>query len=71
MPNNPFSSNYAGAPPTQAVAAPVAVSPVVVTAAALEKPAGLFTEQGFKMTPIPTVFGKPKRVIIRGKVTSD
>ena len=70
MSNNPFSSDYAGAPPTQAVAAPGAVKPAVVTAAAPEKPASLFAE-GFKMTPIPTVSGKPKRVIVRGKVTSD
>ena len=71
MPNNPFSSDYAGAPPTRAVGVPLEVKPVVVTTATPEKPAGLVTEHGFKMTPIPTVSGKPRRVIIRGKVTSD
>lgn len=71
MSNNPFSSDYAGAPPTQALATPVAVKPVVVTAAAPENPTSSITEQGFKIAPIPTVSGKPKRVVIRGKVTSD
>lgn len=69
--NNPFSSNYAGASPTQAVAAPVAGKPVALTSAAPDKPASLITEYGFKLSPIPTVSGKPRRVIIRGKVTSD
>ena len=71
MPNNPFSSDYAGTTPTQAVVAPVVVKPVVVTAAAPEQAAGIVVEHGFKITPIPTVTGKPWRVIIRGKVTSD
>lgn len=71
MPNNPFSSDYGGAPPTQAVAAPVVGPSVVATASTSEKSASLISEHGFKMTPIPTVGGKPKRVIIRGKVTSD
>ena len=67
---NPFDSDYAGAPLTQAaVATTAACKPVEVTTAAPAKLADAAGDQRIEMTPIPTVSGKPRRLIIRGKVT--
>jgi len=71
MPNNPFSSDYVGSPPTQAAIAPPAPPQIVETTAAAEQAVGLGAELGFRITSIPIVSGKPKRVVIRGKVTRD
>lgn len=71
MPSNPFSSDYAGVPPTQAPTAPVAPVHVAQTEAATELAAGIDAQLGFKITPIPMASGKPRRVIIKGKVTRD
>lgn len=71
MPNNPFSSDYVGAPPTQATISSPAPLQVTETMAAAEQSVGVDVEIGFKITPIPMVSGKPRRVIIRGKVTRD
>lgn len=71
MASNPFSSDYAWAPSTQsAIAQPAAAHAAEATAAA-EQPVGVDIASGFKITPIPMVSGKPKRVIIKGKVTRD
>jgi hypothetical protein len=71
MASNPFSSDYAGAPATRAVITqPVAVNSAEATAAA-KQPVGIDIASGFMMTPIPMVTGKPKRVIVKGKVTRD
>jgi hypothetical protein len=71
MPSNPFSTDYVGALPTQAAIAPPAPVQVAETAAAVEQPVGVDVELGFKITPIPMLGGKPRRVIIKGKVTRD
>lgn len=71
MPSNPFSSDYAGASPTQAATSPKTPVQAVETKAAAEQPADIEMQLGFKITPIPIVSGKPRRVIIKGKVTRD
>jgi len=67
----PFSPEYAPTPATQVqapqvvpIAPAAATSPQVTVATAQQTPAA-----EFKTTAYGT--GKPKRVIIRGKVTSD
>lgn len=71
MASNPFSSDYVGAPATQAVIAQPASAPAAEAMATLEQSVVVDITSGFKITPIPMVSGKPKRVIIKGKVTRD
>lgn len=71
MVSNPFTSDYAGTSPTQAASAGPVPAIAAEATAAVEKSVGLDIASGFKITPIPTVSGKPKRVIIKGKVARD
>lgn len=71
MVSNPFSSDYVGVPATQAVIARPVSAPAAEAIATVEQSDIVDITSGFKVTPIPMVSGKPKRVIIRGKVTRD
>lgn len=71
MSNNPFSSDYVAAPLTQAAIAHSVPADVGETPAVADSPVAEDIEKGFRITPIPMVSGKPRRVIIRGKVTRD
>jgi hypothetical protein len=71
MVNNPFGSDYVGTPATQTSIAQTASVHATKTALTLEAKVGVDIASGFKITPIPMVSGKPKRVIIKGKVTRD
>lgn len=71
MSNQPFNSDYADAQITQAAvnADPHAKAPFAVEGMA--QPPKQAESSGFTFTPIPHFSGKPKRILIRGKVTRD
>jgi hypothetical protein len=71
MSSNPFSSDYAEAPLTQAAVALPAAETVDTSTAAAVQAVSLDITTGFQLTPIPMVNGKPRRVVIKGKVTRD
>lgn len=67
---NPFSSDYVGDPAKQTNNLKD-MSDVVSVHRNVESRVGEDLVPGFKINPIPMASGKPKRVIIKGKVTRD